>query len=156
MAALKTRMFGVRITARAPCRCGEVETWQHLKRMSSGFNSRHRHQFRRARGCPLRLCRLLAVAHVAAAQVSRTGSKLSAYRMLGRYRGIPGNAAQTPQPPFTLPAPDGKASVLHTDMTRLDPGREYQTCQAAALVAIAGGSTSRKAVKSTTSRKKRG
>lgn len=27
---------------------------------------------------------------------------------------------------FTLSAPDGKASVLHADMTRLDPGREYQ------------------------------
>lgn len=27
---------------------------------------------------------------------------------------------------FTLPAPDGKAPVLHTGMTRLDPGREYQ------------------------------
>lgn len=25
-----------------------------------------------------------------------------------------------------LSAPDGKASVLHTDMTRLDPGREHQ------------------------------
>lgn len=31
-----------------------------------------------------------------------------------------------PEKPFMLPAPDGKASVLHTDMTRLDPGREYQ------------------------------
>jgi hypothetical protein len=25
-----------------------------------------------------------------------------------------------------LLAPDGKASVLHTDMTRLDPGKEHQ------------------------------
>lgn len=32
-----------------------------------------------------------------------------------------------PAPPFTLPAPDGKAPVLHTGMTRLDPGREYHS-----------------------------
>lgn len=49
-------------------------------------------------------------------------------RRLKSALGRKARAGSTPAPgtKFTLPAPDGKASVLHTDMTRLDPGRGYQ------------------------------
>lgn len=36
-------------------------------------------------------------------------------------------AGSTPATDTTLSAPDGKASVSHTDKTRFDPGREYQS-----------------------------
>jgi hypothetical protein len=46
-------------------------------------------------------------------------------RKHGRFQ-TPVLAGSTPAADTTLSAPDGKASVSHTDKTRFDPGREYQ------------------------------